>query len=393
MKSLQNTIKTLLLILVVGSNAVYAQSIWEPQTNITGYVSTEFNYFDDLDGYNYNYGASVSEAGLLISYRATSAFTLKGVFVYRPDYEFDKMLNEAYGQYAVSSALNIKIGRFLTPLSPMNTYYYAPVNTSATLPMIVTNNENFPLNVDGISLNGFFGDTFKIKYDAFAGGYTNSTWKKSGAMGFFGREVPYFKNQINSRNTIDDSYSGTYNVGLGGKIGLSYKTIAEIGAGYFAPKKEKVPISVSLPENALYPGSPATAIVAPTGFERPAWGLNGKVQLRNTTIDAEYWTGNLKNDAIKFDFTGDGNKTLLSEGGDVELEGLFVQASQRIKKFTPYARYEYQHTNDVEYQRYSAGLNYKPSFERTLKLEYMLYKHDDSDTSINGLVVAYIFSF
>ncbi|MAO66330.1 MAG: hypothetical protein CL666_15150 [Balneola sp.] len=369
----------------------FSQGYWEPQTNITGYISTEFNYFDELDGYDTNYGASVAEAGILLTYQPTSNFTLKSVFVYRPGYNFDLMLNEAFGELKVYDELRFKVGRFLIPLSPMNTYYYAPVNTSATLPIIITNNENFPLNIDGISINGSVGDMFKVKYEAFAGGYTNSTWRPSGALGFFGQEVPYYKDQISSMNTIDESYNGSYNVGLGGKVSVAYDTYVELGAGFFQPKKEQLPISVRLPQNALFAGSPATTIVTPTGFERPTWGFNGKVQYGNTTINAEYWTGDVKTDQIAFDFTGAGNPTVLSPAGDVELEGIFVQASHRIDQFTPYARYEFQHTNDVKYRRYSAGLNYKPSFTRTVKLEYVHYDH--SSGNINGLVAALIYSF
>jgi len=391
MLKLKLPILTIILFFGVGIPSAFSQTYWEPQTNITGYISTEFNYFDELKGYDQNYAAAVAEAGILVTYQPSSNFTLKSVFVYRPGYEFDLMLNEAFGELKMSDALKFKVGRFLIPLSPMNTYYYAPVNTSATLPMIVTNNENFPLNIDGVSINGSIGDTFKIKYDAFAGGYTNSTWKPSGALGFFGREVPYYKDRINSQNTIDDSYNGTYNLGIGGKISVSYGTYVEVGAGVFQPKKEDLPISVRLPQNALYPGSPATTIVAPTEFERPTWGLNGKIQYGNTTINAEYWTGDVKTGVIAYDFMGNGTKTTLSAAGDVDLKGIFVQASQRFDQITPYVRYEYQHTNDIKYKRYSAGINYKPSFTRTVKLEYMLYDHESGN--INGVVATLIYSF
>ena len=93
-----------------------------------------------------------------------------------------------------------------------------------------------------------------------------------------------------------------------------------------------------------------------------------------------------------YDFTnGAGNPTVLSNGGDVDLEGTFAQIAHRVDKFTPYARYEFQHTNDIKFRRYSAGVNYKPSFTRTVKLEYVRYDHDSGD--INGLVAALIYSF
>tara|TARA_R100000005_G_C4999467_1_gene206222 strand:- start:1863 stop:2990 length:1128 start_codon:yes stop_codon:yes gene_type:complete len=375
----------------MGLENTYSQTFWEPTTNITGYISTEFNYFDDIDDFGINYGASIAESGILVTYRPTSDFTIKSVFVYRPGYDFDLMLNEVFGELKISDALKFKTGRFLTPLSPMNTYYYAPVNTSATLPIIITNNENFPLNIDGVSVNGTIGNTFKVKYDVFAGGYTNSTWKPSGAIGFFGQEVPYYKTQINSQFTIGDSYNGSYNVGVGGKISVAFEDYVEVGAGFFNPKKETMPIAISLPENALGAGSPAMNLTSPTGIKRPTWGYNAQLSYGNTKINAEYWTGDIQLDNIAYDFTGSGNPTVLSPESEVELEGRFIQASHRIDKITPYVRYEFQHTSDAKYKRYSAGVNYKPSFTQTVKLEYVRYDHDSGN--INGLVAALIYSF
>ncbi|WP_428235663.1 hypothetical protein [Gracilimonas sp.] len=383
---------TTLFVLVIGIESAYTQGFWEPVTNVTGYISTEFNYFDDLDGYEVNYGAAVSEAGMLVTYRPTSNFSIKSVFVYRPGYDFDLMLNEAFGELKTSDAVKIKVGRFLTPLSPMNTYYYAPVNTSATLPIIITNNENFPLNIDGISLNGSLGESFKLKYDVFGGGYTNSTWKPSGAISFFGQEVPYYKAQINSQFTIGESYNGSYNVGVGGKVSVAYESYVEVGAGFFNPKKETMPIAITLPQNALGAGSPAMNITSPTGIKRPTWGYNAKLKYGNTEVNAEYWTGDIQLDAIAYDFTGGaGSPTVLQAESEVELEGRFIQLSHRIDKFIPYARYEFQHTSDAKYKRYSAGINYKPSFTRTVKLEYVHYEHKSGN--INGLVAALIYSF
>jgi len=391
MLKLKILILTAFLVLVMGLENSYSQTYWEPTTNITGYISTEFNYFDELNGFETNYGASVSEAGILVTYQPTSNFTIKSVFVYRPGYDFDLMLNEAFGELKTSDFLKFKVGRFLTPLSPMNTYYYAPVNTSATLPIIITNNENFPLNIDGISINGSIGQSFKIKYDLFSGGYTNSTWKPSGAIGFLGQEVPYFKKQINSQFTIGESYNGSYNVGLGGKASIAYENYIEVGAGFFNPKKETMPIAITLPENALGAGSPAMNIVSPTGIKRPTWGYSAKLNYGNTNINAEYWTGDIQLDAIAYDFTGSGTATTLQAKSEVELEGRFVQLSHRIDKFTPYARYEFQHTSDAKYKRYSAGVNYKPSFTRTVKLEYLRYDHESGN--INGLIASLIYSF
>ena len=86
-----------------------------------------------------------------------------------------------------------------------------------------------------------------------------------------------------------------------------------------------------------------------------------------------------------------GNPAPLTAGGDVDLEGSFIEVSHRINKFTPYVRYEDQLTDDIEYSRFTAGINYKPSFERTLKLEYLMYDHTSG--TVNGFVGTLIYSF
>lgn len=372
---------TTLFVLVIGIESAYTQGFWEPVTNVTGYISTEFNYFDDLDGYDINYTAAVSEAGLLISHRPSSNFSIKGVFVYRPGFEFDQMLNEAFGELSVSEKVNFKAGRFLLPLSPTNTFYYAPVNTSATLPILVTNHEFFPITIDGVSVNGYLGNDFKVAYDVFAGGYKNSTWLQTGAVKFFGDEVSYFKEQINSLYTVDPSYNKTYNLGIGGRLGFSYKSFVDVGFSAFKQKDEQVPLGVNFPENALYPGSPATYSVQKTDFEKTSYGVSLKLQYSNTKLVGEYWDSKL----------GVYNEAIGISNDNVDLEGSFVELSHRFNSVTPYVRYEDQVTDDIDYQRFTAGVNYKPSFTRTLKLEYMRYTHESGN--INGVVATLIYSF
>lgn len=375
MKQNKILITTLILFFSFGTNLVFSQSFWEPVTNITGYMSTEFNYFDELDGYENNYGTALSEAGILISYRPTSKLTLKGVFVYRPGFGFDEMLNETYGQLSLSSLLNFKVGRFLLPLSPTNTYYYAPVNISATLPILVSNHEFFPLNIDGVSINGSPGNNFKFKYDIFAGGFRNTLYLKTGAIGFFGDEVTYFSAKSGEAIVIDESFNNSYNIAGGGNIGFSYKSYIDAGFSYFKQANSTLPIGIDLPADALYPGSPATYMVSEFDYEKSTFGFNAKLQYNNTSLAGEYWNADLTLDEIE----------------EVKVKGAFVILSHKINKLTPYVRYEQQETERVKYDRYTAGFNYKPGFERTLKLEYMLYDH--SSGNINGIIGTFIYSF
>lgn len=368
-------VSAFILFLIIGVSTAFSQSIWEPQTNITGYFSTEFNYFDDLEGYDYNYGAALSEAGLLINHKPTSNFTLKGVFVYRPDFKIDKMVNELSGEYKLTPYLNVKGGRFLQTLSPMNTYYYAPVNTSATLPIIVSNNEFFPLNINGVSLNGSTGNNFRFKYDVFAGSYSNDVLLATGGLGFFGTEMNYF-NQLNGTAAI--SLGDFTNMAVGGSVGFAYKNFIEVGFGAFNPRNEITNASFYAPEGYLYPESPAQSVEMELEIEKLTYGSNFKLQYNSTKLVGEIWTADMK-------------LNMMGSSEDFDLNGYYAELSHNINKVTPYLRYEDQTVGDIDYTRFTGGINYKPTFETTFKLEYLQYNNDAGD--INGLVGAFIFSF
>lgn len=357
-------VATFLLCFVIGVNITFSQSSWEPQTNITGYLSTEFNHFNELEGYSYNTGAALSEGGLLMSHQPTPNLTLKGVFVYRPNFEIDKMVNELSGEYKATSFLNIKGGRFLQSLSPMNTYYYAPVNTGATLPVIVSNNEFFPLNINGVSLNGTIGNNFQVRYDLFGGSYSNDLFLGTGALGFFGNELNYFT-RLNGGDTI--KLSDFKNMAVGGAVNFAYKNYVDIGFGFFSPRDEKTSFEVQGPEGVM-----EMDLV----MEKITYGTNLTLQYGNTKLAGEAWIADLRLSVMdeKFDYNG-----------------YYAELSHSINKLTPYVRYEDQTAGDIDYSRITGGLNYKPSFETTFKLEYLTYQQDAGD--VNGLVGAFIYSF
>lgn len=363
MKTTRTSLIMIIVLTMFIATSVNAQGEWEPQKRFTGYVSSEFNYFNRLKGYENEYGLALSEAGLLTSYQPRKDIIFKVVFVYRPDFSIEQMINEANVQYSITDRLNLKVGRFLTPLSPVNTYYYAPVNTSATLPVLVSNHEFFPLNMDALSINGSLGNDFKLSYELFAGGYDNTTWMTTGAVGFFGDEVAYYKQQIGSPYTIDGSYSGTRNLALGGNVRFAYQDYIKIGMNVFNPKTETMPIYVH-----------AYDAVRNFKSQKLSYGLDVKITLNTTQLRGEIWNADVKIDT-----------------DDVDLKGSFIELSQTIGKLSPFVRYEDQTTNDIDFQRYTVGIAYKPTFETTFKLEYLHYNHELQN--IDGLVVSLIYSF
>ena len=364
-------------ILVSFSASIYAQEEgWKPRTNNTGYIALEGNYLSDIQYYDREYGMAISEAGLLTSYMPIEKLTIKSVFVYRPNLSIDQMLNEANAEYKIKDFLNLKGGRFLVPLSPMNTYYYAPVNNSATLPMLIQNHEFFPLNMDGLSFNGSVGEDINIKYDAFAGGFKNFLWIGTGALGFFGTEYDYFQRIVNMDTT---GYSETtanvdLQFGMGGHVDVSYEDYITIGAGIFSSSE-----SITSKEEEPDTGQVATSI---THVDKLSYGVNLKIKLATLQLLSEYWKTTVTLDFGGMDF-------------DMDYYGAFVELSNTFGKFIPYIRYEYHErpttAQQIDYYRYTGGINYKPIFEVCIKLEYIYYDYQSLDLS--GLVGTVIYSF
>lgn len=363
---------TLALAAIVSMNMWGQESEWEAQTRITGYIATEANYFHDLKGVDRNYGVSLSEAGMLVNYQPIQNLTIKSVFVYRPDLSIDQMINEANAQWKANNVMNIKAGRFLTPLSPMNTYYYAPVNNSATLPMIISHHEFFPLNMDGVSVNGVIGENIKFDYDAFVGGYRNALWLKTGALGLFGVEDNYFGAYNNSGYTLNtNDINTTLSFGGGVHLGLSASDFLTIGVNAMKTDTEKLSTTVDTPFG------PMEVVFDVNRF---AYGLNFKAKYQTLQLLGEFWRNDM-------DFT---NNTLLIER-EYKIDGSFIELSNNFGKLTPYVRYEYHDAAGLEFKRYTTGITYKPIFETTFKLEYLFYDHEATD--INGFVASVIYSF
>jgi hypothetical protein len=269
------------------------------------------------------------------------------------------MLNEANAEYKFNDYFNAKVGRFLTPLSPMNTYYYAPVNNSATLPLMISHHEFFPLNMDALSFNGKIGDEFKFKYNVFFGGFRNALWLKTGSLGLFGYEDTYLVKDASALAMPE--VNSELNFGGGGQIGMAYKDYLDLGFGIF---KSEDPF--------IEPHSQMNMIAKKSSF-----GFNLKAKLSTLQLLSEVWHSTVKIPVVGV--------------GDLFYDGGFVELSNTFNKITPYARFEYHDAAGMKFNRYTAGINYKPIFETTMKLEYVNYDHDITDLS--GIVATLIFSF
>ncbi len=338
---------------------------WETKKQVTGYIATEFNYLDNVEGLDKNYGISLTEAGFLVNYQPIQNLTIKGVAVYRPGLEIDQVLNELNAEYKITDYLNAKVGRFLTPLSPVNTFYYAPVNISATLPMITNLHEAYPMTMDAVSFNGFVGNNLKLGYNAFAGGYHNTINTETGALGFFGTESDYFYT-IDGTEMYSLDYNAlnsTLNFGYGLHTQLSYNDIVTLGYNIISMDPQTVDVYV----NSLQ-------LTVPTQLGAKISGVNFELKYNTLKILGEIWNNN-----ISF---GD---------NDYNNTDKFIIISNTFGRFTPYVRYESHNMFNVSIERYTAGVNFKPIFETTFKLEYLMYDYKSYD--VNGIVATAIYSF
>jgi hypothetical protein len=342
------------------------ENTWEPQKQITGYFAFEGEYFNNLKYFNRNYALAMPEAGILFNYMPLSKLTFKGVFVYRPRCELRNMISEISAEYKINDAFKIKVGHMLTPLSPVNTYFYAPINTGVVLPMIVSLHEIYPISMEAVSFNGVWGDNFKIDYNIFGGGYFNTLTLPNGAIGFFGQEGNYFSAIQKGGTFTPDSYasndanSESLMYGAGIHTGFSIKDMFQVGVNVFkANEKFSNVINDSTTMNIE--------------LKKIALGINFKFKLKTFQISGERWGSN-------FEFVGMGKE---------HFKGAFIDISNSIGQFTPYARYESSESSKASIKRYVIGLNFKPIYEITFKLEGFAYDIDN----LRGITTAVVYSF
>jgi hypothetical protein len=340
---------------------------WEPQKKVTGYLSLEGNYFNNLKFFTRDYALAVPEAGILFTYQPIEKLTFKGVFVYRPVWSFKDMVSEISAEWKLNDGLKIKAGHMLTPLSPINTFFYAPMNLGIALPILVSLHENYPINMEAISFNGTLGDKFKIDYNAFGGGYFNSVGLPTGAMSFFGQEDSYFS-AISNHSTFSPSdfsssvVNGTnLQYGAGAHLGFSLQDYVQVGLNVFHGNEKTSDGTDSLGNSSI------------RTTNKLAFGINFKIKYNTLQLSGESWNSN-------FDW-GNGSSTKVKES--------FIDLSNSFGKFTPYAKYEWNMLFGGNISRYIVGLNFKPIFETTFKLEWFAYNKEN----INGMLFAAVYSF
>lgn len=369
----------LFFVLLIGiAQIINAQEAeeWKTQTFVTGYFALNGEYiglpvFEEVMGNDF--GIGIAEASILSTIRPLEKLKINSVLTYKPRLNIDEIIVELSGEWTFSEFLKVKIGRFLLPLHPGNTQYYAPMNFSVALPIFVTNRALFPVNINGINLNGNIplNDNFSIDYNFSGGQYTKLSRVEAGVLGFFGRDGVYFGADAQSISTmitkIENSQTEDFPsfFGTGGKLALKISDIAKLEIASFYGAEE-----VSM--------QPDPTTVIKTDLEFLTYGTNLIVDYNNLHIKASIWYGKE---------TPDDNVNFLT----YDNKFYYAEMAYRIGNISPFLKFE-----DIQarkdFSRMTAGINYRPFFETTFKVEYHRYLQDYVD-NFDVLMFSAIYSF
>lgn len=372
------------------SSGVYAQEDWEPQTFVTGYANTIFEWSsldrrDDLGNIKDSWGVGLSEVAFLVSYKPIQKLEVKGTFVYTPYLEdLHGLIVEAYANYSLSDKLKFGAGRFLTPLSPVNQYFYAPVNISATLPMVVSHHEMLPQNITGFQISGAVGSDFKLNYNLTYGGYTARVHQEQGVLGIQGRE------ELAATGTdIENPIPREYLPGGTARLAGNWKEVVTLGINLFDAREGRTYVATSQTTNAVVPTKSYT------------YGFDFHLNTGNFKFNTEYWQGKRETTTLmeNFQFPQEFKDDFKAYYAEV-----FYSFNDVV---TPY--YRYDHVEDAKagdffssnVTTHTIGINYRPIYEALFKVEYRHASVDIEPAAafpfrqekFDNVVISTVFSF
>lgn len=375
-------IMSLFLFFLVIQNISFAQdnTEWKPYFHATGYVNTIAEYTDLDNGFEdkKSAGIGLSEAAFLASYKPLENLEFKGTFVYTHYIEdIQDLVVEAYGTYSFSDKFRISAGKYLTPLSPINQYFYAPLNPSASLPMVVSHHFLLPQSISGFQVSGEFGSDIKLGYNITYGHYLTLGHPRYGILGFQGREdIATYQFSLDEENKNTKEYL----LGGSGRLYANFKEIVNIGFNYFDGRESTQPIQ------ELTPAGASNRWVKANKY---SVGLDLQLKLGALKINSEAWYGKQEtnDDAITQQLSND-------------YSAFYGEAIYEAGIFSPYVRYD--NINDIKgsiympypdlklfdaelvTNAYTVGLAIRPIYELLLKLEY---RYIDSQVNYSNVSI------
>ncbi len=400
--------KKSILLMLAGvmcfSLSTMAQDDWTPTKQITGYINTVAEWTDlgPLKNLNKESGIGLSEVGFLVSYKPLENLEVKSTLVYNHHMvSFQDMLVEAYGIYTFNAGLKVAAGKFLTPLSPANVYFYAPINPSGILPMMISHHFLTPQSIAGIQLSGEFGEGPKLGYNVTYGTYSTRGHIKGGIIGLIGAE----DENLFEIGAMHENVMQKYNLGGSARVYTSVNDMFSIGLNYFQGTRASLSYGIV---DLADPGAGVQTGQVPS--VKHNYGLdihfnyNGLIE-----VNAEYWEGsNTTTDMeseLSFDFTGYYGEVIINKGW-----------------FSPFARYEYlsdygvmaqflnapagyptTQTGGMSLTSIGGGLAIRPIYEFMLKLDFRRIDPEVDDllanengtqlTPFNHMMASIIISF
>ncbi len=357
--------KTKRIFIIVGaiffSVVSFAQEDWKPRIHFTGYLNSVVEYSDHADESavklpaEKHWGIGLAQVGFLATYKPLEKIEIKTTIVYSPWVRsWHDVLIEAYGKYRFNEKFNIGAGKFLTPLSPSNLSFYAPLNTSGVLPMVVSHHMFFPQSISGFQVAGAFGDDFKIDYNATYGNYYITDHIESGVLGIQGQEElwPFQGHYEVYEGNKPESY-----LGGSGRLAFNYQDFVNLGLNIFEGT-----------ESNLVVLDPATS--EPSSFEparQTSFGVDLHVNVKKIKLNTEYWMANAVTTKSATEYK-------------MDYEGYYAELIYDGGQLKPWIRYEYiedaqaVYTNgdfvNIPIVSYSGGIAYRPIYETIFKLEY-----------------------
>ena len=356
-------------------NAQETDEEWKTQTHVTGYFALNCEYVDlpvfkEVKGRNI--GMNIGEASILSTIRPLEKFKINSVITYKPRLGVNRIIAELSGEWNFSDAFNLKGGRFILPLDPANTQYFAPLNYGVLLPTVVTS-ALFPLNINGINFNGkaSLSDNISLCYNFSGGQYTKLSRIEAGILGFSGRDGVYMSENVQQVDKmiakIESMQSGEYPdfFGTATKIHLEINDIVKFGiASFYGAEKA----SLQANDTTFYK----------TDLDFLSYGTNLVVNYNNLYLSTSVWL---------IDETPDDTQHFVTYNSML----CYGEMAYTLGKVMPFVKYEYIDSRK-KYNRVTAGINYRPFFETTFKVEYHRYLQDYID-DFNVFMLSAVYSF
>ncbi len=378
MKRIGNQLLMALFLSILILPSLRSQDDWEPSVHFTGYINTvlEYHSYADTSATGpetpQSFGWGLSDAAFLVSYKPLEKLEFKTTAVYTPWVNrFQDFFIEIYGAYTFSPSIRIAAGKFLTPLSPGNLDFFAPLNNGISLPMVISHHTLFPQSFSGLQVGGELGSGYYFGYMLTYGSYQDGTHPQFGVIGVRGRE-DFIPPVGENRGSIEiDGRPPRNFMGGAARVFFRYEDMFGFGINLFEGSEGTTSVYDPVLKN----------FTEYFDASRRAYGIDMQINIGGFEFNGEYWKGTLEADEKNILYSPAWSpEPIPIKIEDQEFEGYYADLAYTFNTLTPWFRYEYiedaktQHLNittgESPMSSYGFGIKFQPFFETQLKLEY-----------------------